>query len=122
MQYENCNCNCHLQAQGEVKALNTFFTLMATEPARAFYGLKHVQMANEHLAIESLLLSDSLFRSTDLQMRKKYVDLVDSVKEQVRAYFIHEDLKRWPIIHLCIIGLTGKSNFYKFMAEKLNIS
>uniref|UniRef100_A0A914RMF5 ERF1 domain-containing protein n=1 Tax=Parascaris equorum TaxID=6256 RepID=A0A914RMF5_PAREQ len=30
-----------LQAQGEVKALNTFFTLMATEPARAFYGLKH---------------------------------------------------------------------------------
>uniref|UniRef100_F1KY77 Protein pelota homolog n=1 Tax=Ascaris suum TaxID=6253 RepID=F1KY77_ASCSU len=76
------NALSETKAQGEVKALNTFFTLMATEPARAFYGLKHVQMANEHLAIESLLLSDSLFRSTDLQMRKKYVDLVDSVKEQ----------------------------------------
>uniref|UniRef100_A0A0M3K9S5 Putative pelota (inferred by orthology to a S. mansoni protein) n=1 Tax=Anisakis simplex TaxID=6269 RepID=A0A0M3K9S5_ANISI len=62
--------------------LNTFFNLMATEPARAFYGLKHIEMANEHLAIETLLLSDSLFRSNDIKQRKKYVNLVESIKEQ----------------------------------------
>ncbi|VDM47617.1 unnamed protein product [Toxocara canis] len=76
------NALSETKAQGEVKALGTFFNLMATEPARAFYGLKHVLKANEQLAIESLLLSDSLFRSNDLQMRKKYVDLVESVKAQ----------------------------------------
>lgn len=78
-----------MQAQAEVSALNTFNELLVTEPARAFYGFKHVSMANERLAIETLLLSDSLFRSTDIQMRKKYVDLVDSVKSQVRDISIN---------------------------------
>lgn len=54
---------------------------MATDPARAFYGYKHVLMANEQLAIDTLLLSDSLFRSNDIQMRKKYVKLAESAKE-----------------------------------------
>lgn len=58
---------------------------MANEPARAFYGFKHVTRANENLAIETLMVSDSLFRSNDLQQRKKYVALVESVKEQVSS-------------------------------------
>ncbi|VDD93799.1 unnamed protein product [Enterobius vermicularis] len=70
------------KAQGEVRALETFYNLMANEPARAFYGFKHVTRANENLAIETLMVSDSLFRSNDLQQRKKYVALVESVKEQ----------------------------------------
>ncbi|MCP9257154.1 Protein pelota [Dirofilaria immitis] len=70
------------KAQAEVKALNMFYDLMGTDPARAFYGYKHVLMANEQLAINTLLLSDSLFRSNDIQLRKKYVELAESVKEQ----------------------------------------
>ncbi|KAK6740148.1 hypothetical protein RB195_008552 [Necator americanus] len=70
------------KAQGEVKALNTFFELMSTEPDRAFYGYKHVAMANAEQAIDTLLLSDSLFRSQDLETRKRYVALVESVREQ----------------------------------------
>uniref|UniRef100_A0A1I7W3A1 Protein pelota homolog n=1 Tax=Loa loa TaxID=7209 RepID=A0A1I7W3A1_LOALO len=70
------------KAQAEVKALNMFYDLMATDPARAFYGYKHVLMANEQLAIDTLLLSDSLFRSSDIQLRKKYVELTESVREQ----------------------------------------
>ncbi|PIO62981.1 eRF1 domain 2 [Teladorsagia circumcincta] len=70
------------KAQAEVKALNTFFELMSTEPDRAFYGYKHVCMANKEQAIETLLLSDSLFRSQDLATRKRYVALVESVREQ----------------------------------------
>lgn len=76
-----------LQAQAEVKALNTFYDLMANDPPRAFYGYKHVMMANEHMAIETLLLSDSLFRSSDIQKRKKYVELADSVKAQAGLAF-----------------------------------
>uniref|UniRef100_A0A915PJY5 Protein pelota homolog n=1 Tax=Setaria digitata TaxID=48799 RepID=A0A915PJY5_9BILA len=70
------------KAQAEVKALDTFYDLMATDPARAFYGYKHVLLANEQLAIATLLLSDSLFRSNDIQLRKKYVELAESVKQQ----------------------------------------
>lgn len=46
----------------EVRALEAFYTLLQTEPNRAFYGLKHVQKANEAQAIDTLLVSDNLFR------------------------------------------------------------
>ncbi|MFH4975740.1 hypothetical protein AB6A40_002449 [Gnathostoma spinigerum] len=80
------------KAQGEVKALNTFFDLMANEPARAFYGYKHVTLANEQLAIETLLVSDSLFRSKNVDERKKYVALVESVKAQGANVLIFSSL------------------------------
>lgn len=50
------------KAAGEVRALETFFTTLQTEPAKAFYGKKHVESANEAQAIETLLISDKLFR------------------------------------------------------------
>jgi protein pelota len=50
------------KAAGEVKALETFYTLLQTEPARAFYGPGHVEKANAVQAIEMLLISDNLFR------------------------------------------------------------
>lgn len=50
------------KAAGEVKALEQFYTMLQNEPAKAFYGKKHVQKASEALAIETLLISDNLFR------------------------------------------------------------
>ena len=50
------------KAAGEVKALEQFYTVLQCEPAKAFYGKKHVQMAAEAMAIETLLISDNLFR------------------------------------------------------------
>lgn len=50
------------KAAGEVKRLEAFYTMLQVEPARAFYGLKHVQAAVEALAVETLLISDNLFR------------------------------------------------------------
>lgn len=69
------------KAAGEVKALETFYTMLQTEPAKAFYGKKHVEKANEGQAIETLLLSDSLFRCNEVSLRKEYVKLVDSVRD-----------------------------------------
>ena len=37
-------------------------TLIASDPDRAYYGIQHVKRANESQAIETLLVSDSLFR------------------------------------------------------------
>lgn len=56
--------------------------LLDTNPDKAYYGYLHVQKANEELAIDSLLISDGLFRSSDVVTRKKYVELVESVREK----------------------------------------
>ncbi|XP_059352470.1 protein pelota-like isoform X2 [Daphnia carinata] len=50
------------KAMAEVKALENFYAVLQTEPSRAFYGLKHVLKANEGQAIDTLLVSDNLFR------------------------------------------------------------
>ena len=51
------------KAAGEVKALEQFYRMLQDDPAKAYYGYKHVQRANEAQAIETLLCSDKLFRS-----------------------------------------------------------
>lgn len=50
------------KAASEVKAIETFYTMLQTDPGKAFYGKKHVERANEAQAIEVLLISDKLFR------------------------------------------------------------
>ncbi|XP_044173942.1 protein pelota homolog [Acropora millepora] len=69
------------KAAGEVKALDTFFSVLQTEPDRAYYGIHHVEKASEASAVETLLVTDELFRSTDLPTRKRYVKLVESIKD-----------------------------------------
>ncbi|KAK4875247.1 hypothetical protein RN001_011669 [Aquatica leii] len=69
------------KAAGEVKVLESFYTMLQCEPAKAFYGKKHCEKANEAQAIETLLISDNLFRCSNVSLRKEYVKLVDSVRE-----------------------------------------
>lgn len=69
------------KAAGEVKALEQFYTTLQMEPAKAFYGKKHIEKANEAQAIETLMISDNLFRCKDVSLRKEYVRIVDAVRE-----------------------------------------
>merc|ERR1712002_905527 len=69
------------KATSEVRALQTFYTMLQNEPDRAFYGIDHVERANEMLAIETLMVTDDLFRSTNLATRKRFVNLVESVRD-----------------------------------------
>ncbi|PIK42165.1 hypothetical protein BSL78_21001, partial [Apostichopus japonicus] len=86
------------KASGEVRALESFYSMLQTEPIEHFTGqvesvfqtqvpevfcggLKCVEAANEALAIETLLISDELFRSKDIATRKRYVSLVESVRD-----------------------------------------
>ncbi|XP_057547176.1 protein PELOTA 1 [Amaranthus tricolor] len=68
------------KAAQEVRALEEFFSMLSNDPARACYGPKHVEVAHERMAIQTLLITDELFRSADVSSRKKYVNFVDSVK------------------------------------------
>mmetsp|Transcript_14871 Transcript_14871/g.25409 ORF Transcript_14871/g.25409 Transcript_14871/m.25409 type:complete len:419 (-) Transcript_14871:80-1336(-) len=72
----------------EIDVLNKFMRLLDTHPEKAYYGYFHVQKANEELAIDSLLISDELFRSSDIVTRKKYVELVETVRERGGSVYI----------------------------------
>lgn len=50
------------KAAGEVRALEMFYSMLQTEPEKAFYGLKQVEKANESQAVEVLMMCDALFR------------------------------------------------------------
>jgi protein pelota len=69
------------KAVEDVKSLENFFNMLHQDQDRAYYGYKHVLKANANLAIETLLITDELFRSQDIATRRKYVDLVESVRE-----------------------------------------
>lgn len=69
------------KATSEVRALESFYTMLQNEPDRAFYGIDHVERANDMMAIETLMVTDNLFRSTNLAERKRFVNLVESVRD-----------------------------------------
>lgn len=69
------------KALGEVKALDDFYNLLLNDQDRAVYGIKPVEKAASLQAIEVLMVSDELFRSSDIKKRQRYVDLVDKVKD-----------------------------------------
>lgn len=68
------------KAAQEVRVLKEFFDMLSNDPDRACYGPKHVEVAHERMAVQVLLITDELFRNADIPTRKKYVDLVSSVK------------------------------------------
>jgi protein pelota len=70
------------KAQAEVKALDTFMDLMNNDSSRAVYGYRHVSIALDQIAIDTLMISDVLFRSRNNEQRKKYVKLVEKAKDQ----------------------------------------
>lgn len=77
------------KAVEDVKCLETFFSMLHTDQDRAYYSYKHVAAANANMAIETLMVTDELFRSQDIATRRKYVNLVESVRDnggQVRLF------------------------------------
>lgn len=64
----------------ETKALQKFFLMMENDPDRAYYGREHVSNAAEQGAIQVLLISDKLFRSSEVFVRKQYIKMVEEVK------------------------------------------
>ncbi|XP_047319502.1 protein PELOTA 1 [Impatiens glandulifera] len=68
------------KAAQEVRALKEFFNMLANDSTRTCYGPKHVEVAHERMAIQTLLITDELFKNVDVATRKKYVNLVNSVK------------------------------------------
>ncbi|CDO99955.1 unnamed protein product [Coffea canephora] len=50
------------KAAKEVQALKEFFSMLSNDSDRACYGPKHVEVAHERMAVQTLLITDELFR------------------------------------------------------------
>ena len=68
------------RAAQEMRALDKFTQSLDRAPDRVAYGMREVSKADELLAVDTLLVSDSLFRSQDMGERHSYVQLVESVR------------------------------------------
>lgn len=104
------------KALGEVKALEQFYTTLQCEPSKAFYGFNHVQKAADAQSIETLLISDHLFRAPDVVLRKKYVSLVDNVRNA------GGNVKIFSSIHVSgeqLTQLTGVAAILRFPMPEL---
>ncbi|KAL5709070.1 hypothetical protein ACHQM5_019797 [Ranunculus cassubicifolius] len=55
--------------------------LNATDADRACYGYDSVEIANKLAAIRTLLITDDLFKRSEVATRKKYGTLIESVKK-----------------------------------------
>lgn len=87
----------------ETALMDHFFALLRRDDGRAWYGPREVETAVEKGAVGRgggvLLISNSLFRSQDVEVRRRWVELVDRVKKdeggEVRVFSsMHESGKR----------------------------
>jgi protein pelota len=65
----------------EIRTFKELWDMVCNNSDRVCYGPKHVENAHEMKAIETLLISDDLYKNEEIETRKKYVSLVKSVKE-----------------------------------------
>jgi len=56
--------------------------MLGSDQDRAWYGPDHVELAASRGAIGTLLISDELFRAPDPVQRRRYVTLVETVRER----------------------------------------
>lgn len=64
----------------ETAAMDKFFKALNDDNGTAWYGPTHVQAAIERGGVQTLMITDSLFRSVDPVERKQYVEMAESVK------------------------------------------
>ncbi|KAL3945910.1 MAG: hypothetical protein SGBAC_000061 [Bacillariaceae sp.] len=76
----------------EVQALNKFMRMMEVDPDRAYYGFAHVSKAQEQLAVDTLMVTDQLFRSSNVKTRKEYVTLVEEARAAGATVFIFSSM------------------------------
>ncbi|CZT46114.1 related to cell-cycle protein PELOTA [Rhynchosporium secalis] len=70
----------------ETRFMDDFMTMLRKDDGRAWYGPSEVEQAVEKGAVGRgggiLLISNALFRSQEIGVRKRWVTLVDKVKEE----------------------------------------
>mmetsp|Transcript_3525 Transcript_3525/g.8394 ORF Transcript_3525/g.8394 Transcript_3525/m.8394 type:complete len:114 (-) Transcript_3525:376-717(-) len=103
-------------ASREVKALGDFQAMLSNCPARAFYGPGHVNAAAELGAVQTLLITDGVFRVNDIQKRRAITRLVEGVREAGGEVLIFSTMH---VSGQQLEKLTGIAAILRFPLEEL---
>lgn len=76
----------------ETAALDKFFKSLNDDDGRAWYGCEEVEYCISQDAVATLMVTDTLFRSDDVDERHKYVRMVESVKDMGREVLIFSSM------------------------------
>ncbi|GJJ07476.1 hypothetical protein Clacol_001678 [Clathrus columnatus] len=76
----------------QTQIIMEFFKTLGSEEERAWYGPDHVELAEQRGAIGSLLISDELFRASDPIQRKRFINLVEGVRQKGGEVFIFSSM------------------------------
>uniref|UniRef100_A0AC35UC19 ERF1_1 domain-containing protein n=1 Tax=Rhabditophanes sp. KR3021 TaxID=114890 RepID=A0AC35UC19_9BILA len=77
------------KTQIEMDQMKEFEDLMLSDSDRAYYGPDDVFKIHQQGCIDKLLISDTWFRSFNLDVRKKYVNLVRDLEKNGKKVFIY---------------------------------
>ena len=69
-----------LSCMGEIQLLDEFFETLRTDYDKVCYGINATKYACEKLAVKNLLISDHLFRSKNVNVRKQYVAIAEDAE------------------------------------------
>jgi protein pelota len=67
------------KATEDVALLESFMGMMRDDSERAWYGLKQVEFAAQHGAVEHLMVVDDMFQGKDVGTRQRYIRIMDDV-------------------------------------------
>lgn len=101
----------------ELEILEQFHQALNDDDDRAWYGEEEVTRAVNMDAVKFLLLSDELFRSDDIETRRKYVDLSDLAKQKGVEVFIFSSLHETGVQ---LNQLTGVAALLKYPVSDLD--
>ncbi|CAL0326770.1 unnamed protein product [Lupinus luteus] len=96
----------------EIRAMRELWDMVCNNNSdRACYGPKSVESAQEMKAIETLLISDDLYRSNEIGRRQKYGNLVKSVKESGGKVLVYSSMH---VLAQQLQQLTGVAAILRF--------
>ena len=92
-------------------SLEKFFEILSIDPDRACYGYKSVEFALKEHAVETLLISDKLFRAKNVVTRKQYVRMVEDAENNGIKNLIFSSMN--PAGESNIIFIPFLHSFYR---------
>ncbi|SBT75555.1 PelOta protein homologue, putative [Plasmodium ovale] len=81
----------NMKVVSHIDILNTFYKIFEKNEEKVCYGDAEVRHASSQNAIDSLLITDSIFRNCDVLRRKAYVNMVEQVKKTGGKVYIFSD-------------------------------
>jgi len=100
-----------MSCAAETATLDRFFEMLALCEDKVTYGPKSVEIALREMAVETLLISDKLFRAKNIEQRKFYVGLYEQATRDGLNVVIFGSMNAAGVR---LNGLTGIAAILRF--------